>query len=238
MRFICTDILVASRYVLILFLCELSMSNSVVDSAKLALAEGTAHELVGNDVDIVVLLHEHVVDLEVGEAEFVEVLQSLLHAVLIAKGLNRFEVELLGALLVDVNGALHERAWLAEWVNGSLNLWLFDDGLKFAHLLVASCSSLLSGNWLLRNHLDRVLNSNRLDQVTLKVLMLYNLVWLDAEDIAADLMSELNLSSLQSEERGVASLLDWGLELNGDFEGGSSGDLILQSHDLGLHVVA
>ena len=208
-------------------------------TSKLALTKGTAHELVGDNVDVVVLLHQHVVDLEVGEAELVEVLQSLLHAVLIGKSLNRFEVELLGALLVDIDGALHERAWLAEWVNGSLNLWLFNGGLTFAHLLVASCSSLLSSNWLLGNHLDDVLHVlNVLDQDAVKVFMLLDLVWLDAEDIAADLVSELDLSSLESEEGGVASLLAWGLELNGDFESGSGGDFILQSHDLGLHVIA
>ena len=60
---------------------------------------------------------------------------------------------------------------------------------------------------------------------------------LDAENIAADLVAKLNSTSLESEEGSVASLLRRGLELNRNLKRGTSNDFILESDNLGVHVV-
>lgn len=46
--------------------------DSVLHGAELALAESASHELLSNNVHILVLVHEHLVGTEVGEAELVE----------------------------------------------------------------------------------------------------------------------------------------------------------------------
>jgi hypothetical protein len=67
-----TDIHSLSCFLFVL-LVKLSVRiDSVLHGAELALAESASHELLGNDVDILVLLHEHLVGAEVGEAELVE----------------------------------------------------------------------------------------------------------------------------------------------------------------------
>jgi hypothetical protein len=77
-----------------------------------------------------------------------------------------------------------------------------------------------------------------LDQIRLDILVDDWLGGLDAKDVAGNLVAELDPASLKSEEGGVAALLLRSLELNGDLEGGTSDDLILQGDNLGLHVVA
>ena len=55
------------------FVARLSVRlDSELHGAELALAESASHELFGNHVDILMLLHEHLVGAEVGEAELVE----------------------------------------------------------------------------------------------------------------------------------------------------------------------
>ena len=52
---------------------ELSVRlDSVLHGAELAFAESTSHELLSNNVDILMLLHEHMVGVEAGKAELVE----------------------------------------------------------------------------------------------------------------------------------------------------------------------
>ena len=59
----------------------------------------------------------------------------------------------------------------------------------------------------------------------------------DAEDVTADLVAKLDPASLQSEEGSVATFLAWSSALNGNFESGSSDDLVNERDDLGSHVV-
>lgn len=181
------------------------------------------------------LPHEHDVDLEVGESELVQVLQRLLQSVLL-ESVNRLEVDHLWRFLVDVDRALHQRAWLAEGIDWMLNLWLFD-GVVIIHLLVVS-GGLLSGNRLLGNHLDGLLGRGRLDEVTLDVHVDDRLGRLDAEDVTTDLVSKLDPTRLKSEEGSIAAIVGWSLELDRNFERGAGSNLILKSHDLGVHVIA
>ena len=51
-------------------------------------------------------------------------------------------------------------------------------------------------------------------------------------------MSKLDPASLQTEERGVATLLLWGLAHNRDLKSLTSGNLILQSDHLGIDVIS
>ena len=157
------------------------------DVAKLALGEAARHELVSDEVDVLVLVHEHVVDTKVGVTEVVEGSQGNLHVVILNL-LNRLEVELLWRLSVDADGALHKEG---AWLLGSI-----------------------IGDFLV----DR-------------------LHGLDTKDVAADLVAELDLASLQSEERGVAAFQRWGLELNRYLAGFASDNLLLESDNLGRHVV-
>ena len=202
------------------------MLCSEVQGAKLAFTESASHELLGDDVDILVLLHEHKVGLEVGESELVKSDEGGLEALLLL--LSLLEVELLGRLGVDADHALHEGA------AGLLDGRLFDSGL-LGHIFVASGGGvLLNGrDWILGDHLHGLAN-NGLDQVGL--LLLYS-DWLngglDAENIAVDLVAELDLARLHSEEGGVATLLLRCLELHLKLVGGAWHDLTVDGDDLG-----
>ena len=202
------------------------MLCSEVQGAKLAFAESASHELLGNDVDILVLLHEHEVGLEVGEAELVKSDEGGLEALLLLLGL--LEVELLWRLCVDADHALHEGA------AGLLDGRLLDSRL-LGHIFVASGGGVFldGGDWILGNHLHG-LAINGFDQVGL--LLLYS-DWLngglDAENIAVDLVAELDLARLHSEEGGVATLLLRCLELHLKFVGGAWHDLTVDGDDLG-----
>ena len=108
-----------------------------------------------------------------------------------------------------------------------------NESLGLIHLLVIGDDDFFNDG-ILFHHLDL---GDWLDQITLEVFVDYRLNGLDTKDIAADLVAELNLASLQSEERGVAAFLNWSLELNGDLESGTSNNFLLERDDLGRHVV-
>jgi len=92
------------------------------------------------------------------------------------------------------------------------------DGLindnTFLHLFVVSIDDWLGDDNVLRDHCDGL--SGRLNQISLehKIFVDDWLSGLDTKDIAADLVAKLDPASLKSEERGVAALLLWSLELN------------------------
>ena len=67
-----TDIHSLSCFLFVLVVELLVRLDSELHGAELALAESASHELLGNHVDILMLLHEHLVGAEVGEAELVE----------------------------------------------------------------------------------------------------------------------------------------------------------------------
>mmetsp|Transcript_15956 Transcript_15956/g.21735 ORF Transcript_15956/g.21735 Transcript_15956/m.21735 type:complete len:501 (+) Transcript_15956:367-1869(+) len=103
--------------------------------------------------------------------------------------------------------------------------------LRLFHLLVSGSNLLI-----LNHHLDglgslqsRVLDHDgdgRLDY------------GIDAEDVARDLVAELDSTRLQAEECRVATLLLGCLALNGELESGTGGDILAQSDNLGVHAVA
>ena len=108
-----------------------------------------------------------------------------------------------------------------------------NESLGLIHLLVIGDDDFFNDG-ILFHHLDL---GDWLDQITLEVFVHDRLNGLDTKDIAADLVAELNLASLQSEERGVAAFLNWSLELNGDFESGTSNNFLLERDDLSSHVI-
>lgn len=108
-----------------------------------------------------------------------------------------------------------------------------NESLRLIHLLVIGNDDFFNDG-ILFHHLDL---GDWLDQITLEVFVDDRLNGLDTKDIAADLVAELNLASLQSEERGVATFLNWSLELNGDFESGTSNNFLLERDDLGRHII-
>lgn len=108
-----------------------------------------------------------------------------------------------------------------------------NESLGLIHLLVIGDDDFFNDG-ILFHHLDL---GDWLDQITLEVFVDDRFNGLDTKDIAADLVAELNLASLQSEERGVAAFLNWSLELNGDLESGTSNNFLLERDDLGRHVV-
>lgn len=108
-----------------------------------------------------------------------------------------------------------------------------NESLGLIHLLVIGDDDFFNDG-ILFHHLDL---GDWLDQITLEVFVDDRFNGLDTKDIAADLVAELNLASLQSEERGVAAFLNWSLELNGDLESGTSSNFLLERDDLGRHVV-
>ena len=108
-----------------------------------------------------------------------------------------------------------------------------NESLGLIHLLVIGDDDFFNDG-ILFHHLDL---GDWLDQITLEVFVDDRFNGLDTKDIAADLVAELNLASLQSEERGVAAFLNWSLELNGDFESGTSNNFLLERDDLGRHVI-
>lgn len=108
-----------------------------------------------------------------------------------------------------------------------------NESLGLIHLLVIGDDDFFNDG-ILFHHLDL---GDWLDQITLEVFVDDRLNGLDTKDIAADLVAELNLASLQSEERGVAAFLNWSLELNGDLESGTSNNFLLERDDLSRHVI-
>lgn len=216
------------------FLVSLSfvflVAYSVVHGAELALAEGARHELVGDGVHVLVLLHEHAVNAEVGETEVVEGLEGGLH-VLVLNLLDRLEVKLLGGLGIDADRAIHQSAGLLGGLVGSRGR--LGDWLRLDHLLVGSDGNVFD-NDILGHHLD---GGGGLDQVALEILVDDGLLRLDTKDVARDLVTELYPACLHSEERGVATFLLWGLHLNRNLEDGTSDNLLLESDDLGKQVV-
>jgi len=118
-----------------------------------------------------------------------------------------------------------------DYLNESLGF--LNESLGLIHLLVIGDDDFFNDG-ILFHHLDL---GDWLDQITLEVFVDDRLNGLDTKDIAADLVAELNLASLQSEERGVAAFLNWSLELNGDLESGTSNNFLLERDDLGRHVI-
>ena len=108
-----------------------------------------------------------------------------------------------------------------------------NESLGLIHLLVIGNDDFFNDG-ILFHHLDL---GDWLDQITLEVFVDDRFNGLDTKDIAADLVAELNLASLQSEERGVAAFLNGSLELNGDLESGTSNNFLLECDDLGRHVI-
>ena len=108
-----------------------------------------------------------------------------------------------------------------------------NESLGLIHLLVIGDDDFFNDG-ILFHHLDL---GDWLDQIALEVFVDDRLNRLDTKDIAADLVAELNLASLQSEERGVAAFLNWSLELNGDLESGTSNNFLLERDDLSSHVI-
>ena len=108
-----------------------------------------------------------------------------------------------------------------------------NESLGLIHLLVIGDDDFFNDG-ILFHHLDL---GDWLDQITLEVFVDDRLNRLDTKDIAADLVAELNLASLQSEERGVAAFLNWSLELNGDLESGTSNNFLLERDDLSSHII-
>ena len=108
-----------------------------------------------------------------------------------------------------------------------------NESLGLIHLLVIGDDDFFNDG-ILFHHLDL---GDWLDQITLEVFVDDRFNGLDTKDIAADLVAELNLASLQSEERGVAAFLNGSLELNGDLESGTSNNFLLECDDLGRHVI-
>ena len=172
------------------------------------------------------LQHEHEVGLEVGEAELVEGDQRGLHALVML--LSFVVVELLGRLGVDADSALHQGAGLSEGLNF---LGRFSNGLDWLIIQVLVISIGGSFDWILSDHLD-VRDGDGFVRVGL------NEDRLDAEDVTADLVAELDLASLHSEERGVTTLLLRCLELHLDLVGGTWDNLAVNSDNLGLHVIS
>jgi len=109
--------------------------------------------------------------------------------------------------------------------------------LRLFHLLVSSCDDFVLGYHL--DRLNNLVDKNRVLKDVLKgrdsLSRLFN--WVDTEDVAADLVTELNAASLKSEESRVATLLLRGLHLNGEFECLASSNLITECNNLGLHII-
>ena len=183
-----------------------------VDGAKLALAEGTAHKRLSHLIDVIVLLHEGLVDGEASEAEVVQGSQGLL-LVVAAFSFDLLEVKLLGRLDIDADHALVQQT---------------ASSIAISHILVTSD--------LLGHHLNGLLRLGA--GVDKDVLGADDgSLWLDAKDVTGDLVAELDPASLKTEEGNVASLLLRGLALNRDLEGLIGLDLSPECNNLGVDVV-
>jgi len=214
--------------------------------SELALGEGASQKLVSNSINILVLEEEDLVHLEIGETRLVEVCKSFLDSS-VGLSLNLLIVELLRRLGINAKDALREKiAWLASDLalfigtgrDHHLLIFVLEVALGLLHLLVSSDFDLVLCyhlNWLI----DLLSNSWLfLDVVKGRDFLLGSSSnWVDAEDVTADLVAELNAASLKAEECRVATLLLRRLALNREFEGLAGSDLVAKSDDLGLHVI-
>lgn len=169
-----------------------------VDVLDAGLIEGSVAEGLSDSVDVLVLEHESLVDIEVAESEFVEGGKSFFEG-LVSLLSNFLVVGHLGSLdsIGNSNLALHKFARWARFVSWSFVLHLF---------------ILDSNNWLLSNHLDGC--------------SLF--LWLNNKDVAPDLVAKLDVSGLHSEVGRVASLFLWSLALDGNLTHSVSFDLIVE----------
>lgn len=223
------------------------LSSLVEKDTELALAEGSAHEHVGNDVDVVVLHDELLVDSEVSEAKLVEVDKARLDLG-VSLGVGLLVVELLGALGVDGDAAdleqvtgllgscgrlVNNHDFLGHGSGGGSG-GLAEDDASIKHLFVVG----FEDHGVLGDHLDLRGLSGRLHKIALEVLVLNGLGRLDAKDVTADLVAELDPASLHTEECNVATLLSWGLAHDRNLESLTGINRVLKGDHLSGDVIA
>lgn len=215
-------------------------TRSVENLVELALAEGTSHQGLGDHVNVLVLLHEHLVDREVGETELVEGLEGVAEG-LVLLGLRSLHVDLLGGLGIDADSALHQGVGgrLLVLNHGLVNLlsdFILVDFLGLSNLLV-------SGNLddgLLGNHGNRV--DSLLDGVRQKAerILSINLLGLSLnnKDRVAESVAELDLAGLEAEVRVVLAKLGGCLAHHRELKGLTGGHGHLQVDHGGGDVIA
>ena len=176
-----------------------------IDLIDGTLRHDSVAEHLGDGVHVLVLEHESLVDLELGEAKLVEVGQCISESGVVLFG-DLLVVEGLWGLDLGGEGdlALHEAV---------TRLVTRLEGRHFFFLLL--------NDWLLKGHVHGGW-----------------LLGLHDEDVAPDLVAELDVSSLHSEEASVAALLFWSLALDSHFAVSVCLDLVADQAWLGSDIVA